>query len=120
MSQRERNRMIQSTAPLSSHQRAPVRQPVRFFRGVGLILALACAGSAAAQGLKRSITVPDVLSLREITAQQMSSDGRNIAFIVKDADVDANDYKYTLYVIPVNGDAVPKELLRSKSVSNLR
>ena len=120
MPQRERNRMIKSTAPLSSHQRAPVSQPFRFFLGVGLILALACAGSTAAQGLKRPITVPDVLSLREITSQQMSSDGRNITFMVKDADVDANDYKYTLYVIPVNGDALPKELLSSKSLSNLR
>jgi dipeptidyl aminopeptidase/acylaminoacyl peptidase len=108
------------TARPSDHSDAPVSQALRFFFGVGLVLALSCAGSISAGGLKRSITVPDVLSLREITAQQMSSDGRNIAFIVKDADGAANDYKHTLYVIPVSGDAVPKELLSSKSLSNLR
>src|ERR1700752_1168552 len=45
----------------------------------------------------RPMTVRDVLSVREIAGQAISSDGGNVAFIVKDAQISTNDYKYTLF-----------------------
>ncbi len=80
----------------------------------------------------RPMTVRDVLSVREIAGQAISSDGGNVAFIVKDAQIPTNDYKYTLFVMPAFGppaksasgatDLVsqPKELLSAKSISNVR
>ena len=95
-------------------------RPLLFRLGSYFGMTLACASCIAAQAPKRPITVPDVLSVREFTAQQISADGRSIAFIVKDADIAANDYKYTLYSIPASGNAKPKELVSSKSITNLR
>jgi len=66
------------------------------------------------------ITLQDILSLREITEQHISPDGRTVAFAVKDADLAANDYNSSLYAVPTAGDAPPKLLLRAKSFSNLR
>ena len=95
------------------------RRPL-FVAGLALGVALELAGSAAAQTAKRPITVRDVLSVREITEQKISPDGRNVAFIVKDADIPANDYKSTLYVVSAGGSDDPKELVATKSISNLR
>src|SRR5580704_196873 len=99
---------------------APATRPFLFRLSTYLGVTLACASSIPAQAPKRPISVRDVLSVREFTAQQTSSDGRSIAFIVKDTDVAANDYKYTLCSIPGSGNAEPKELVSSKSITNLR
>jgi len=82
------------------------------------------AGSSArvdAKGVdaKKPITVRDVLAVREIVEQRISADGRRIAFVVKDAQIASNDYKYTLFVIPTQG-AEPKEILSSKGISSIR
>ncbi len=76
---------------------------------------------------KRPITVKDVLSVREIESQMISPEGQNVAFVVKDAQIATNDYKYTLFVIPVTGPgsasadtAQPKELVSLKGISNVR
>ncbi len=78
--------------------------------------------SKAGQGNEHPMTVRDVLSLREITEQKISPDGSNIAFVVKDAQLSSNDYKSTLFVVPVrNGETQqPKQLLTATAISNVR
>jgi dipeptidyl aminopeptidase/acylaminoacyl peptidase len=62
----------------------------------------------------------DILSVREITEQHISPDGRTVAFVIKDADLAANGYDSSLYTIPTAGNAPPKLLLRAKAFSNVR
>ena len=68
----------------------------------------------------RPITLRDILSVREITEQQISPGGRTVAFAVKEADLAANGYDCSLYVIPTAGKGSPRLLLRAKSFSNVR
>jgi dipeptidyl aminopeptidase/acylaminoacyl peptidase len=76
---------------------------------------------------KQPMTVRDVLSVREIVSQSISSDGRAVAFVVKDAQISSNDYKYTLFVTPAASSSggrahtlPPKELLSIAGISNVR
>jgi len=82
-----------------------------------VILSLASFG---AQGPSHPITLHDILALREITEQQISPDGNAVAFVVKDTDLAANSYNFSLYVIPIDGKADPRLLLTGKSLSNVR
>jgi len=89
-----------------------------------LVLPLFLVGSPAkalaSEASIRPITLRDILSVREITEQQISPDGRTVAFAVKDADLAANGYDSSLYAIPTAGNAPPKLILRAKSFSNVR
>jgi len=105
---------------------------------VGFLLppanAVAAPGNRASRsdaGETHPINVRDVLSVREIDSQVISSDGRKIAFVVKDAQISTNDYKYTLFVIPTAGvgegkdtssDSTHQEkmVLSGKEMSNVR
>ena len=75
---------------------------------------------ATANESKRPMEIRDVLTLREITEQHISPDGRAIAFVVKDADVAANDYNESLYIVSAEGSSDPHLLLQAKSISNVR
>ena len=89
-----------------------------------LVLPLFLVGSPAkalaSEASIRPITLRDILSVREITEQQISPDGRTVAFAVKEADLAANGYDSSLYAIPTAGNAPPKLILRAKSFSNVR
>jgi dipeptidyl aminopeptidase/acylaminoacyl peptidase len=94
----------------------------RFF--ILLLLSLCTVDSPtssfASEASSHPITLRDILSLREITEQHISPDGRTVAFVVKDADLAANDYNSSLYVVLSGGNAPPKLLLHAKSFSNVR
>jgi dipeptidyl aminopeptidase/acylaminoacyl peptidase len=89
-----------------------------------LVLPLVFVGSPAkalaSEASIRPITLRDVLSVREVTEQQISPDGRTVAFAVKEADLAANGYDCSLYVVPAAGNGPPRLLLRAKSFSNVR
>ena len=74
----------------------------------------------AAETSSHPITLRDILALREISEQRISPDGRTVAFVVKDANVDANSYTASLYIVAADGKSGPKLLLKDKSISNLR
>lgn len=94
----------------------------RFF--ILLVLSLFAVGSPtssfASEASSHPIGLRDVLALREITEQRISPDGRTVAFAIKEADLAANDYNSSLYVVATRGNAPPKLLLRAKSFSNVR
>ena len=94
----------------------------RFF--ILLVLSLFAVGSPtssfASEASGHPIGLRDVLALREITEQRISPDGRTVAFAIKEADLAANDYNSSLYVVATRGNAPPKLLLRAKSFSNVR
>ena len=94
----------------------------RFF--ILLLLSLFAVGSPtssfASEASSIPITLRDILSLREVTEQHISPDGRTVAFAIKDADLAANDYNSSLYAVPAAGNVPPKLLLRAKSFSNVR
>lgn len=78
------------------------------------------SNSFASESSRHPITLRDILSLREITEQQVSPDGRTVAFVIKDANLATNGYDSSLCTIPTSGVASPKLLLRAKSFSNVR
>jgi dipeptidyl aminopeptidase/acylaminoacyl peptidase len=93
--------------------------------------ALASRANRLDTGDTHPINIRDVLSVREIDSQVISSDGREIAYVVKDAQISSNDYKYTLFVIPTAGVGAgkassadsarqEKELISAKAMSNVR
>jgi dipeptidyl aminopeptidase/acylaminoacyl peptidase len=85
-----------------------------------LLLVASPARPAASESSDHPITLRDILSLREITEQHLSPDGRTVAFVIKDADLAANGYDSSLYTIPAAGNGPLTLLLRTKSLSNVR
>lgn len=89
-----------------------------------LALALVLIGSSSralgSEASTRPINLQDILSVREITEQHISPDGRTVAFVVKDADLATNGYHSSLYTVPTAGNAPPTLLLRAESFSNVR
>jgi dipeptidyl aminopeptidase/acylaminoacyl peptidase len=75
---------------------------------------------SASDEASRPIRLTDVLSVREITEQQISPNGQTVAFVVKDADIQANDYNYSLYVVSTDGASDPKLLAQAKTITAVR
>lgn len=58
----------------------------------------------------RQITLHDILGLREIIEQHVAPDGRAIAFVVREAELDSNRYRTTLWVTGTAPGARPRVL----------
>lgn len=71
------------------------------------VLIVALAAGAYAQDSR--FTVEDLLKVRRVTDPQVSPDGRNVALVVGDVNLEANRIVNQIYVIPVTGGA-PKQL----------
>lgn len=52
---------------------------------------------------KRALVPEDLLALRIITDAQLSPDGQLVAYVVKTADLDRNEYGSTIYLAPTAG-----------------
>ena len=66
------------------------------------------------------IIVQDILSTRELHEPRISPDGREVAFIIKQAFPDLNDYRSALYIIETDGSSGPIKLLEEKALSGIR
>ena len=55
-----------------------------------LLASLAAAQSASAQGGSQPFTVEDLLSLKRLSDPQVSPDGRYVAYVLRETDMDAN------------------------------
>ena len=76
------------------------------------VLILAFAAIANAQGGR--FAVEDLLKVRRVSDPQVSPDGRQVAFVVGDVDLDANRVVNQIYLVPLGGGA-PKQLTNGTS-----
>ena len=66
------------------------------------------------------MTLNQIVSLREISESQVSPDGGTVAFVIKQADLEENDYTLTLFTVDTSGREEPVRLLEGKSLSQIR
>jgi dipeptidyl aminopeptidase/acylaminoacyl peptidase len=85
-----------------------------------IVITASPESTLASEAPDHPITLRDILSVREITEQHISPDGGTVAFVVKDADLAANNYSSSVYTIPTAGNVPPTLLLRAASCSNVR
>jgi dipeptidyl aminopeptidase/acylaminoacyl peptidase len=81
------------------------------------VLILAFAAVANAQDSR--FTVEDLLKVRRVSDPQVSPDGRSVAFVVGDVNLDANRVVNQIYVKPVAGGS-PKQLTSANSATSPR
>ncbi|HEY0767613.1 MAG TPA: S9 family peptidase [Steroidobacteraceae bacterium] len=83
-----------------------------------LLCALSALGSAAraAEGGNASFTVEDLVLLKRITDPQVSPDGRHVAFVQRETDMDANKGRTSLWLLQFPpGNAQPRRLTEVKA-----
>jgi len=85
---------------------------------------LACypgiAGTAEATGARRTLTVDDYLALSDVDDPQVSPDGKWVAYTVTTQDLEKDESKTRIWMIPTaGGEAVPMTA-KEKSVSRPR
>jgi dipeptidyl aminopeptidase/acylaminoacyl peptidase len=79
-----------------------------------LICTLGALGSAAhaADGGNAPFTVEDLVLLKRITDPQLSPDGRQVAFVQRDTDMDANKGRTSLWLLDLTrGATQPRRLM---------
>src|SRR5262245_48905531 len=62
------------------------------------------------QSVRRPIELEDLLDLRDVIGSKMSPDGRWVAAVVKQADLAANSYRATLFLLPTDPGGRPLEI----------
>src|SRR5690349_21312893 len=67
-----------------------------------LLGVLAAAAPAAAKGL----TIDDMLAMRRISDPAVSPDGKQVAFAVRDTDVDANRGRFDVWLAAIDGSSL--------------
>jgi dipeptidyl aminopeptidase/acylaminoacyl peptidase len=66
-----------------------------------------CAHAAAAQAV---LQPADVIGVKGIEAVELSPDGSQVLFVVKEADLGANKYSKTIWLVPASGEGSPARL----------
>jgi dipeptidyl aminopeptidase/acylaminoacyl peptidase len=83
-----------------------------------LVCCLSALGSAAraADGGNAPFTVEDLVLLKRITDPQVSPDGRRVAFVQRETDMDANNGRISLWLLDLtSGTAQPRRLTDVKA-----
>jgi Tol biopolymer transport system component len=68
----------------------------------------------------RSITLDDMVSLRELHETRQSPDSRQLAFIVKQAFRECDCYRWALYLMQTHGSTQPAKLVEAAYLSNVQ
>src|SRR5436305_10434781 len=69
---------------------------------LALVGPLAGGGSAAAKGL----TIDDMLAMRRVGDPAVSPDGKQVAFAVRDTDLEANRGRFDIWLAQADGSGV--------------
>lgn len=70
--------------------------------------------------VRRRIELTDIVRLRDITEQQIAHGGDAVAFVTRQALIETNDYRSTLYVVGARNGGEPRRLVDGRSISNVR
>ena len=71
-------------------------------------------------GPRRMLTIEDIVATREIVDQQLSPDGREVAFTVRRARLATDDYETGLMLVRVDSGTPPRVVWTGPSIGNLR
>jgi dipeptidyl aminopeptidase/acylaminoacyl peptidase len=74
----------------------------------------------AASRERHTMTLAEILSLREIHEPRLSPDGGSIAFTVRQAFLDCNCYRTGLYVIALRTRRAPRKLLERAQILSIQ
>jgi dipeptidyl aminopeptidase/acylaminoacyl peptidase len=77
-------------------------------------------GAAAQARHPLGMTPADILSIRDIAAQGIAPDGRAVAFVVREARLEANVYRSILYLVDASPGSCPRRLTDEAEIVNLR
>ena len=84
---------------------------VRFFFGVSSVLAV---GALAAQPASKPFTVDDLVRLKRLTDPRTSPDGRYVAYVLSETDMEANKRRTDLWLLDLNAkEATPRRLTQN-------
>ena len=83
----------------------------RFVIAISVLILAFAAGANAQTG---RFAVEDLLKVRRVSDPQVSPDGRQVAFVVGDVDLDGNRVVNQIYLVPVAGGP-PKQLTSGTS-----
>ncbi len=86
----------------------------RFVIAISVLVLAFTAGANAQNG---RFAVEDLLQVRRVSDPQVSPDGRQVAFVVGDVNLDANRIVNQIYLVPVEGGP-PKQLTSGTSSSS--
>ena len=75
------------------------------------LLLLACGCALAASAAAAPFTVEDLVVLKRISDPQVSPDGRFVAFVQRDTDLEANGAHTSVWLLPLKAGAQPQRLL---------
>jgi Tol biopolymer transport system component len=68
-----------------------------------ILVALACSLASWPAAAQRSLTVDDVLGIRNVTDPRTSPDGESVAYVVAEVEVDKDEGRSNLYSTPTAG-----------------
>jgi len=102
----------------------------RSFSGIRRVLAvsaatIALAGVAslapAAQGTAQPFTVEDLLHLKRLGDPQVSPDGRYVAYVLRESDMDANKFRSDIWLLDLTQkEAQPRRLTTDRRMTRAR
>ncbi len=81
---------------------------------------LACIGCGIAAAQTKPLTPADLMRTKGIEDAQISPDGKELLFIIKEADLAKDQYVRTIWRMPVNGESRPVRLTDSDQDSSPR
>jgi dipeptidyl aminopeptidase/acylaminoacyl peptidase len=73
-----------------------------------ILFSLAAAAGPASAG--KGLTIDDMLAMQRIGEPEVSPDGKQVVFSVRDTDVDANRGRYDVWIASVDGTVAAKRL----------
>jgi dipeptidyl aminopeptidase/acylaminoacyl peptidase len=94
-------------------------RPLAYHTGMPQTESLPPARSTSGQG-GRGIRLEDILRLREVSELRIAPDGRHVAYAVREARVDVNEYIVTLYIVDWDGHRRPRKVAVSTAITNIR
>lgn len=66
--------------------------------------------SSVQRSARRPLQPADLLDLAIVTEAQIAPDGRSVAYVVQEGDLERNEYRSVIYLVATDGDATPRRL----------
>jgi dipeptidyl aminopeptidase/acylaminoacyl peptidase len=85
---------------------------------VPLMLLLATAAPALADGGKRPMKVEDLFAFKRVSDPQISPDGKWVVYVVGEVDMEANKVPSSLWLAPADGKSEPKRLTNAPGMKD--
>ena len=79
---------------------------------------ISLSGTPGTEGHR--VTPADIVTRRELLEVRLSPHGRNLAFLVRQAFLDSNDYRYAIFIARTDGKHTAQKLVEGTGISQIR